>query len=463
MKFFRINHEIHIKFVSLFLLGVFIYLGSWGIVYSFNFNSSILQSEDALPSTLLPVSIIKEHDFYLDEYRDFLMKSYPDPEIKEKLPFYLREVSGHLVSPFPVANSILALPVYFVGITLYQTLSVNLIFIFGKISATLISALAIVVFYQLGLELTNKRNALILTLIFAFGTSLFSLASQTLWQHGTAILLLLLGTLCLVKTDLDKRYLFLSGLFFGLATWARPTVAVFGLILTGYVLQKFRSKIYRYIFGGIIGILPQILYNRVVLGGVSEYSYKRSDIFGYWWGRFPEGFLGLWLSPSKGLLIYSPILILSLIGIYKLLKNYKEIKQNRLYLHMAVVVLTYTLIMGKWYQWYGGYSYSYRMALEIVPFLILLMIPLLQLKPKLFQYSLPRLLVVISILIQFIGIIFFDGQWHFIYDKGPKDTSWLWSIHDSELMFYTRKGLCKLTSSDNAYKSCLEKVVGHSI
>jgi len=82
MKFFRINHEIHIKFVSLFLLGVFIYLGSWGIVYSFNFNSSILQSEDALPSTLLPVSIIKEHDFYLDEYRDFLMK-----KLKKSFPF----------------------------------------------------------------------------------------------------------------------------------------------------------------------------------------------------------------------------------------------------------------------------------------------------------------------------------------------------------------------------------------
>jgi hypothetical protein len=194
----------------------------------------------------------------------------------------------------------------------------------------------------------------------------------------------------------------------------------------------------------LLGLLPAILfflwYNSTFYKSIANQGYS-NQIFTEWKGRFPEGFLGLWLSPSKGILIYSPIFIFSFVGVYKAAKNWRK---NLQYLTFGLIVLIHTLVLGKWKHWYGGWSFGYRMASDVMPFLILLLVPFI--KSPLFQCLKKAFFVLFgfSFLVQLFGIVFFDGIWHSAYDLGYGNTSWLWSVKNSELVFNLRRTLVKV-------------------
>ena len=44
-----------------------------------------------------------------------------------------------------------------------------------------------------------------------------------------------------------------------------------------------------------------------------------------------------------------------------------------------------------------------------------------------------------SIGVEIMGLAFFDGVWHAVYDRGFKDQSWLWSLNNSELVFNIKR------------------------
>ena len=60
----------------------------------------------------------------------------------------------------------------------------------------------------------------------------------------------------------------------------------------------------------------------------------------------------------------------------------------------------------------------------------------------------------LSVLMQLLGIVFYDGIWHNAYDLGYKNTSWLWSVKDSETAFNMRRVLVKLNVLDKACPKC---------
>ncbi|MBW6441315.1 hypothetical protein K0B04_00175, partial [Patescibacteria group bacterium] len=60
-----------------------------------------------------------------------------------------------------------------------------------------------------------------------------------------------------------------------------------------------------------------------------------------------------------------------------------------------------------------------------------------------------------SIFMQVMGIVFFDSIWHAAYDTGFRDTSWLWSIKDSELAFNIRRMMVKFKMLERACPQCL--------
>lgn len=113
--------------------------------------------------------------------------------------------------------------------------------------------------------------------------------------------------------------------------------------------------------------------------------------------------------------------------------------------------------MGRWKHWYGGWSFGYRMVSDILPFLVILMVPYV--KSDFFEKTkkLFYLLFSISVAIQFIGLVFFDGIWHAAYDRGFRDTRWLWSIKDSEMLFYVRRVLVKFGMLQKACDVCLSR------
>jgi len=460
------------RLFQILLISTAIYFISWAAVYLTGVNGLPIQSEDTVPAMFIPVTIVKEGTIYADTYYEMIRNRYPHPDDKDYkkdlTPFYFRKVGEHYISAFPLVSGLLALPVFAGPLLFGMEVSWDNLIYLSHLTSAIISALCGAVLYLLLKKhfFKDEKKAILLTTVYLFGTINFAQVSQSLWQHGALQLFLLLSFYLIY----EKKWMY-AGLSLGLALLSRPTA----LFLAPFVILFFLSKLFDgeksfkdqkidrgklkrtglYVLGLLITGAFFFWYTKKYYLGIQNNGYA-DQLFVNWRSRFPEGFLGLWLSPSKGILVYSPLFIFSGVGLWQILKNrnYKR-ESNFIYLISAGMVLTHTLILGKWKHWYGGWSFGYRMAADIIPFLVLLIAPFI--KSEFFnKYKKVFIgLLVLSIAVEVYGLIFFDGIWHAAYDRGFTDTGWLWSLKDSELVFNIRRILVKLGRLEKACPSCL--------
>ncbi|MBI2620893.1 glycosyltransferase family 39 protein [candidate division WWE3 bacterium] len=442
-----------------------VFFFSWLAVFKSGINPLSIQSEDTLPAMFIPLAVIKDKTLYLDSYYEMMRARYPHPddEAFEKglTPFYLREVRGSYVSAFPIMAGLLAIPVYALPVVFGMPATFENVTLLSHISSALIVSLAGGFMYVLLKSFfVDSRKAIILTVVYLFASINYAVISQALWQHGAVQLFEILALLFLFKAFSKKSlcYLFLSSLMLSLGILSRPTGVLLVPFLFLLVVEYFGVSrgLVRAVFVYIAGFVPAVLfflwYNGSYYLSIYNQGYSR-QIFVNWLGRFPEGFMGLWLSPSKGILIYSPVLIFSLIGFYLAVRNGMW-RRNFKYVVFGCIVLLHTLFMGSWKHWFGGWSFGYRMAADVLPFLVLLAAPYL--KSDLYSKTrrLFNALLIFSIAFQIFGLVFFDGIWHAAYDTGYKDTSWLWSLKDSEFVFNVRRILVKFGIVERACEKC---------
>lgn len=441
-----------------------VFFAGWVAVYKSGINSLAIQSEDTIPAMFLPVTIIKEGTLYADSHYRMILQKYPNPNDKDfqkgSVPYYFKQVGSHYVSAFPVMAGILSIPVYFFPVILGMPVTWENLIVLSHLSASLIVALSGGFMYLLLKKFTGEKKSLLLTFVYLFGTVNYALLSQSLWQHGSVELFTILSLIFLFRQPtLSAKDLLLTGLFAGLAVLSRPTAAIlipYLLLLVIYIRNKQAldsgvsiSHIAKWFIDCLpvmLGIIPVLLfficYNAVYFGNISNQGYA-SQVSVNWLTPFPIGFLGLWLSPSKGLLVYSPVFIFSLIGFYMALKN-KGWKESFNEIVFISIVITHTILLGAWKHWYGGYSFGYRMASDIIPFLMLLIVPYINSALFIRTKKIFAGAIVISALFELMGLAFFDGIWHGTYDRGFWNQWWLWSIKNSEFVFNMRRILLKL-------------------
>lgn len=449
------------NFIKITTLVFMVYLISWLFVYTFEINKLLIQSEDTLPTMFLPVTILKDQTIYADKYYEMIRLAYPHPDDKSNVlgltPFYFKKIDNHYVTAFPLISGLLAIPVYALPILLGLPVSLVNMGILARISSMLIVALSSGFFYLLLKKhfLQDSGKATLLTIIYAFGTINFAQVSQSLWQHGTLELFLILSLYFLLKPPKFKS-LFISGIFAGLAVLSRPTGALPVLLLI-LILPEFK-KLIKHGFFYALGFVPSVLfflwYNAKYYLSLSNQGYA-TQATTQWLSHFPEGFLGVWLSPSKGILIYSPVFLLFGVSAYLVFKKIN--KENFRFVVFFAIALLHTLVIGMWKHWYGGWSFGYRMSSDIIPFLVLCLVPYV--KSDFYEKTKRVFFVLIglSIVVQLFGMVFFDGIWHAAYDGGFQNTGWLWSVGNSELVFNLRRILVKLGWLAQACPKCLSQ------
>ncbi len=461
MKFFGIT-----KFNISFFAFILYFLLSF-VLYKVGVNKLYIQSEDTLPAMFFPVTVLKDKTVYLDNYYQMMIHAYPQPDdktfAKGLTPFYVKKVlqndgSIRYISAFPLISGLLAFPVYAIPILAGMQITWFNLAVLSHLTSAIVVASSGYFFFSLlkkHFSLSDIESGLI-TCVYLFATINFSLVSQGLWQHGPVELFTILG----LSAFFDKKY-FQSGAYLGLAVLSRPTA----LLSYGFIFLFFLYKQYfvdkKFDFVGVskyvLGLLPSVLffafYTQVYYQGIQNNGYA-DQIITEWRSNILEGFFGLWVSPSKGLLIYSPIFIFSILGAYYAAIKVKLDKSFAKYICFSFVVLVHTLVLGKWKHWYGGWSFGYRMAADIIPYLVLLLVPFIKSeyysKYKYIFYT----LLIISVIIQLYGLVFFDGIWHAAYDRGYEQTAWLWSLKDSEFAFDFRRILVKIGLLDKACPQC---------
>lgn len=429
--------------IYLFTLSFVVYFFFWFFLFKIGKNSFTIQSGDTVPATYLPVSILKEGNFYLDEYYPYFKKHWPDDEDANRKPYYLaRSPENKIISAFPVFNSLVSLPLYLPVLFLNVKPDSPIIYILGHASASFYCALASVIVFLCAFELTKSlKKSFIVYFAFAFASINFALLSQTMWQHGFTSCFLALSLLFILKGERNKNLIKWAGLTLSLAVLIRPTMIIPALLFTVYVFIKHRAEFIKFVTFALLPIPIQLWYANTYMGSPFKNAYE-SQLFINWKAPFPEGFLGLWLSPSKGILAYSPQFIFSLFSCYLIFSKKKIFSFSSSHLLClqlsAFCLLLFTLLMGKWVHWYGGWGFGYRMASDMLPILALLLVPFLM-SP---HFEKLKYIFYVTLgwgfMVELMGMIFDFRHWHTLYDNGPSETRWLWSFRDSEIAYYLR-------------------------
>jgi hypothetical protein len=111
--------------------------------------------------------------------------------------------------------------------------------------------------------------------------------------------------------------------------------------------------------------VPWVAYNVAVYKALVPPYYARGAFSAE--TRFAEGLLGNLFSPSRGLLIFSPVLVFALSGFVLALRDRAQRPLNIAY---AAIVVANLIVIGAGSIWWAGHSYGPRFTTDIVPFLV---------------------------------------------------------------------------------------------
>ena len=406
--------------ICIFLILYFAY----NTVYVMNTNG------DTVPATVFPLSVLQYHNLFFDQFGQMAINTNTN--------YGYLLINGHYYSLFPVVTPVLVTPVYAVSLGLFHVLSVPLtggnILLIGKTCAAIITALSGVVVYLVCKELFSKRVALLSTFIYAFGTSTWSISSQALWQQGTGELLLILMLYCIIRNEKAESWTHSAalGILSALFVFNRPPDALLVIPIVYYVIRFCRNRVTYYALAGIVSGLPFFLYNLLIFGTVfGGYSHDfHQYVFN---GDFLVHYLGLLISPNVGLFIFTPILILSLIGYFKLKDFHNTHLGSTLFVFGPVILLTilaYSFFDG----WLSTWCYGPRYLIGIVPVLIIwcaLFFDTIAKSPAdRLQKSCAAILIIVliaaSVIIQFIGV------YYYVYlPSKSMDDQRVWDWNDS--------------------------------
>lgn len=296
----------------------------------------------------------------------------------------LRNVGEHWISYFPTSGSVVIAPIVaLIERTLHSNKSQglyehlkyapdwDLVASLNHGIASLFAALTVTVIYLTSRLALNRSRALFLAAIVAFGTSLWSTASRDLWQHTISVFAVAWVIYFLLRArDRSPWVLFWCGLATALAYVTRPTNSLLVLLATAYIVIEHRWSIFFFLAGAAVIAAPFMLYNLEVFGSLLA-PYFRPDRIGssplFW-----EAMAGNVISPARGLLVYSPLLLFSMYGIA--LKVYHR-QFQRLDAFLVAVIVLHWLAISSFRHWWGGASYGPRFWTDLLPIFAYFLIP----------------------------------------------------------------------------------------
>ena len=312
----------------------------------------------------------------------------------------------------------------------------------GKLIGAASTAAAAVVFFFLCRRLA-PGGAWPATVLFAFGTCLWSTASQALWMHGPATLWLCCALWALL--DLDERpgsvRPALAGLALGLAFLTRPTTALFGLAAVAVLVKGRRwASLAALIVGGaapagLYFLVNSAQYGNFVLGGyASEFHDSHTPLW--------LGVSGLLVAPSRGLFVYSPALLLLPVGVWALFRTGPARpdawRRGLLLCWLAAAAVT-VVGYGRWDCWYGGWCYGPRFLCEILPICCIFFALGYAALPHVWARRAALVLVALSVFVHLVGVFgdrAADG-WFVRHDLNDQGRC-LFSLRDTQIAAFTR-------------------------
>ena len=336
-------------------------------------NSQVFSINDTIWSLYVSSSILQEGNTDLDEYAHLIA---PDD-------YRVEQIGNHTYSVFPIGTPLLAVPFVFVVDNIFPPVEQNtfsdylmrhppdqVVFEVEKVIASIIMAGTVAVVFLTASNLTTPVRAFMTAVIFAFGTSAWSVGSRGLWQHGPSMLALSIALYLVVCSREKPRLLQFVAIPLVFAYIIRPTNLISVLIFSIYVFLTDRHHFVRYLTWLAILTLPFLIYNYSIYERLIPAYYLPARL-----GDSPfflEALAGNLISPARGLLVFSPILLFSLRTFFTRTKDTDWLILD--WCLLAIVILHWISI-SMFRHWYGGWSIGPRFFADMLPFFAYFMIP----------------------------------------------------------------------------------------
>jgi hypothetical protein len=228
----------------------------------------------------------------------------------------------------------------------------------GALAAAAATALAVALTFVLLSTLVGRRTALIAALLLGFGTGTWTVSADQLWTHGPAQAAVV-ATVLLARRN---RWL-LAGIPAGFAILLRPHLGVVAAVLG--LIEAIRTRRVRPLLisvGCLVGILILLVYNHdlwghyTVFGGYADVDPSSPHLL----GPFLINIAGALVSPERGMLVMTPVLLLLVPG---LRRGWAAAPP---WVRSAAIAGVAYVLLQLWLKRFSGGNgfYSYRVTLE---------------------------------------------------------------------------------------------------
>ena len=421
------------------------------VVYLVYLSSPIMLSLDSHWSIHTSLSMIYESNTDLNEYM---------PEIIADDYKAVEKIEGRYYTIFPIGVSILAIPFVAVADVVLQPIiekipfllnfynqksgknvtnisEIRLIDVFPAVEMVIASfycaVSAVFVFLIARLRLSLLYSFLVV-FIFAFCTSSWSTSSRALWQHGPSVLMLSIALYYLLTVKNHKKYLHYIAIPLALSFIIRPTNAIPIFFISFYVFINYRSSFTKYLLVAAPFSILYFAYNLTIYDQLLANYSQPNRVFQF--EKFFEALAGNIISPARGLLVFSPILILAFYGLVR----YFPKKLNSMNFLVMIIMLSHWFLISSFPHWYGGHSYGSRLFTDMLPFIMHFIVLAYQKISSMTKNKQLLIQLLLSPLLLFSFYVHYKGSheiavhlWNSKPTKIQEDTSRLWEWSDMQM------------------------------
>ncbi len=346
------------------------------VVFAIDVASPSGVTADSVRAVSVAVALVHYHTLSLNR-----LQPLPDST------YALDIVHGHVYPLFPWAVSLFAVP-WVIGYDALHKLGIgegSVAMVHSQhdwglqvVSMSAVVAATTVVVYFIALRVLRlhpparrRRWALLVAMAFALATPAWSTASRSMWQHGPSMLCISIGLLLALRAQAGQRGWMGMGAAFAAGYAMRPTDSIVIMVIAVWMVVAQR----RHLLAAVAGAVPPLAI--LVAVNLSTYHQPLSPYFtgGQSFdvsGTMAVALAGNLVSPARGLLIFCPLVVLSVVGI---VVRWRAGELDAFWKALAVIPVLHWIVISAFKHWWGGDSYGPRFFTDLMPVFVVLALP----------------------------------------------------------------------------------------
>ncbi len=392
-----------------------------------------MQSGDSRPVVLTAANLVTRGSAELSNFAE----SYTEARLftsTDEPPYFFLRCPGGYYSHYPSGMLPFALPIVAASDWLGADLDSPTVHSrLEKLTAAWVSAACLGLFFLLALHIVAPTPAYAMTAILATGSAMFSTVGQALWQHGGVIFwtetLLLAEFRCFRAPN--ARTTLLQGAACAMMMACRLSAGVMVVLFGAWVFVRAPLRALAIAAVAAACLAPWAAVQQSVYG--KPLGPMSVQMNGQFWDLKAGACCGVLFSPTHGLLVYQPWLLLGLLLLAPAVR--KRMAPSRAPLPAGwqawslLAIGAHLAVVCSWCCWWGGWCWGSRLPSDAIPLAALLTLaPLSALLATARGRTLVGSLAVLSALMHVPSVYLRQTEWYCTEATCREErVQWRWS------------------------------------